>query len=148
MQSMQRLLITVTALSVRGGPSDLHRHKDVFIRMVPGCSRSKGIGNDIHLEQRVTFFLYFNYGMLEMADSILRPVLQVGDRHFTVCNASMEITDQVAHYKFFLEFTKVFALRMNFIDISGNPILPPPITLFLFLPSPESVYPLSGSRYP
>ena len=46
-----------------------------------------------------------NYGMLELVDGILRPVLQVGDRHFTVRNASMEITDQVAHYKFYLEFT-------------------------------------------
>ena len=46
-----------------------------------------------------------NCGMLELVAGILRPVLQVGDRHFTVRNASMEITDQVAHYKFYLEFT-------------------------------------------
>lgn len=46
-----------------------------------------------------------NHGILEMVDGILRPVLAAGDRYFSIQNASMEITDQVAHYKFFLEFT-------------------------------------------
>lgn len=52
-----------------------------------------------------------NYRMLETIDSILRPVIVVGDRSFTVQNASMEITDQMAHYKFYLEFTDTGARK-------------------------------------
>lgn len=58
----------------------------------------------IYMEEDFTSYEK-NYGMLEQIDSILRPVLQVGDRFFTIQNASMGITDQVAHYKFYLEFT-------------------------------------------
>ena len=78
---------------------------NTFTTAAAGCHTDKNILVDVlYMEQDFTSYEK-NYGMLEMADSILRPVLQVGDRHFTVCNASMEITDQVAHYKFFLEFT-------------------------------------------
>lgn len=48
-----------------------------------------------------------NYEMLEVIDGIIRPVLYVRDRAFTIQQASMEITDNVAHYKFYLNFTDV-----------------------------------------
>lgn len=64
----------------------------------------------IYMEEDFTSYEK-NYGMLEKIDSLLRPVLQVGDRFFTIQNASMGITDQVAHYKFYLEFTDIGSRR-------------------------------------
>lgn len=44
------------------------------------------------------------YQILERVDSLLRPVLPVADRYFTV-HASTNITDGIGHYSFFLDYT-------------------------------------------
>ena len=43
--------------------------------------------------------------VLELIDSLIRPVLTVKDRHFTINNADCNITDNIGHYMFYLRFT-------------------------------------------
>lgn len=42
--------------------------------------------------------------MLERIDTLIRPVLQVKNRHFTIGTADCNITDNVGHYVFYLRF--------------------------------------------
>ncbi len=94
---------------------EIHRrnYPMLQVNIVPGSFSTAAAGS--HTEKSFLVDILFmeedftsyekNYLMLETLDGILRPVLAVGDRRLTVQNASMEITDQVAHYKFRLEFT-------------------------------------------
>lgn len=43
--------------------------------------------------------------VLEQIDGLLRPVLSVEDRHFTIEGADSNITDNVGHYIFYIRFT-------------------------------------------
>ena len=42
--------------------------------------------------------------MLERIDRLIRPVLQVKDRFFTIENADCNITDNIGHYIFYIRF--------------------------------------------
>lgn len=46
-----------------------------------------------------------NYEMLGQIDTAVRPFIKVGSRCLKVESATMEVTDHVGHYKFYLEFT-------------------------------------------
>lgn len=44
------------------------------------------------------------YGMLDRLEEIFKPCFRIGDRFFT-CDAQMDITDHIGHYKMILQFT-------------------------------------------
>ncbi len=85
------------------------------VNLVPGSFSTAAAGQ--HTDKSILVDVLFmeedftsyekNYEMLEAIDRVLRPVLAVGNRKLTVRDATMDITDHVAHYKFYLEFTDV-----------------------------------------
>ncbi len=44
------------------------------------------------------------YEMLDRLEDIFKPCFRIGDRFFT-CDAQMDITDDIGHYKIILKFT-------------------------------------------
>lgn len=85
----------------------------LYVELIPAEVRTAAAGQ--HTEKNILVDLLYmeetytsnekNYQMLEQLDSIIRPVLQIKDRSITIETAQMEITDGVAHYKFYLNFT-------------------------------------------
>lgn len=47
------------------------------------------------------------YEMLELLDSLIRPILTVKDRNFTIQNADFQVTDEIGHYTFQINFTDI-----------------------------------------
>lgn len=90
-KSFPLLQISIMPNTFRTAAAGYHTDKNILIDI-------------IYMEEDFTSYSE-NYQMLETIDRLIRPVLSVGERNFTVENASMEITDYVGHYKFFLEFT-------------------------------------------
>lgn len=93
-----------------------NKHFPLFqVVIIPGGSATAAAG--YHIEKNLMVDILYmeedytsnekNYEMLELLDGIIRPVLTVCDRNFTVESTVMEITDSVAHYKFSLNFTDI-----------------------------------------
>lgn len=77
-----------------------------FHTAAAGFFTDKKVLVDISYMEEVTTSNRSIYAMLEKLDSILRPVLKIGDRQFTI-NADTNITDGIGHYTFILSFTDI-----------------------------------------